>query len=129
MSTWVKLKKISLCAVGCVSLVLGIAGIILPVLPTTPFLLLTAACFAKGSDRFYHWLITHRWFGEYIENYRSGRGMPMKTKIATISLLWLSIGTSVIFFVDFFPAKVIMLVIASCVSGYLITRPTLKTNN
>jgi len=126
MSAWVKLKKSSLCAIGCISLVLGIAGIVLPILPTTPFLLLTAACFAKGSDRFYRWLINHPWFGEYIENYRSGRGMPMKTKITTIALLWLSIGTSVIFFVDFFPAKIVMLVIASCVSCYLITRPTLR---
>jgi len=126
MSTWVKFKKTSLCAIGCISLVLGIAGIVLPVLPTTPFLLLTAACFAKGSTRFYDWLMNHPWLGPYIENYRSGRGMPMKTKLTTIGLLWLSIGTSVIFFVDFFPAKIMMLVIASCVSCYLMTRPTLK---
>jgi len=126
MSRWVKFKKTCLCAIGCISLVLGIAGIVLPVLPTTPFLLLTAACFAKGSTRFYSWLMNHRWFGPYIENYRSGRGMPMRTKLITIGLLWLSIGTSVIFFVDFFPAKMLMLVTATCVSGYLLTRPTLK---
>lgn len=126
MITWDKSKRVFLCTIGFISLALGIAGIVLPVLPTTPFLLLTAACFAKGSDRFYQWLINHRWFGSYIENYRSGRGIPLKTKVMTISLLWLSIGSSIIFFVDFVPAKFMMLLIAICVSIFLMTRPTLN---
>ncbi|MDP2561848.1 YbaN family protein [Psychrobium sp. 1_MG-2023] len=125
MSTLSKFKKYSLITIGVTSVALGVIGIILPLLPTTPFLLLSAACFAKSSDRFYQWLITHPWFGEYIENYRSGRGIPMKVKISTIFLLWLSIGSSVIFFVSFFWAKVMLIIIATCVSYYLLSRPTL----
>ncbi|NRA53300.1 MAG: YbaN family protein [Gammaproteobacteria bacterium] len=113
--------------IGVISLILGVIGIVLPLLPTTPFLLLSASCFAKSSDKFYQWLINHRWFGSYIQNYRSGRGLPLKVKCTTIALLWLSIGSSVIFFVDFFWAKLLMIAIACCVSCYLLTRPTLKS--
>jgi len=119
-------KRYSLMTIGVVSLILGVIGIVLPLLPTTPFLLLSASCFAKSSDKFYQWLINHRWFGSYIQNYRSGRGLPLKVKWTTIALLWLSIGSSVIFFVDFFWAKLLMITIACCVSCYLLTRPTLK---
>ncbi|NRA69846.1 MAG: YbaN family protein [Gammaproteobacteria bacterium] len=122
-----KFKRFCLIFIGVTSLVFGIIGIVLPVLPTTPFLLLSAACFARSSDKFYQWLITHPWFGEYIQNYRSGRGIPLKVKIITICLLWLSIGSSVIWFVDFFWAKIIMILIALSVSCYLLTRPTLDS--
>ena len=121
------LKRYILISTGVISLLLGIIAIVIPLLPTTPFLLLSAACFARSSDKFYHRLITHPWFGKYIENYRSGRGIPLKVKLVTIGLLWLSIGTSIILFVDFFWAKVIILLIAACVSCYLLTRPTLKS--
>lgn len=121
-----ELKRLCLIFIGVTSLVLGIIGIVLPLLPTTPFLLLSAACFARSSDKFYQWLITHPWFGEYIQNYRSGRGIPLKVKVMTIGLLWLSIGSTVILFIDFFWAKVMMIVIASSVTCYLWTRPTLK---
>lgn len=67
---------------------------LIPVLPTTPFLLLAAVCYARSSERFYHWLITNRWCGQYIRNYREGRGMPLKQKILTLSLLWLTIGST-----------------------------------
>lgn len=122
--TVTKLKNLALIFLGVASLVLGIIGIVLPLLPTTPFLLLAAACFARSSDKFYQWLITHPWFGEYIENYRSGRGIALKAKIITICLLWLSIGSSVLLFIDFFWAKIAMISIALSVSCYLWTRPT-----
>lgn len=123
-----RLKRYSLTAIGVISLVVGVIGIVLPLLPTTPFLLLSATCFAHSSDKFYQWLINHRWFGPYIDNYRSGRGMSLKVKFTTIALLWLSIGSSVVLFVDFFWAKVMMIAIALSVSCYLLTRPTLKTS-
>jgi len=123
-----KFKRYSLTSIGMISLVLGIVGIVLPLLPTTPFLLLSACCFSHSSEKFHSWLINHRWFGPYIENYRSGRGMTLRVKVTTIALLWLSIGSSVIFFVDFFWAKLVMITIACCVSCYLLTRPTLKAS-
>jgi uncharacterized membrane protein YbaN (DUF454 family) len=66
----------------------------LPILPTTPFLLLAAVCYARSSKRFYDGLLTNRWCGEYIRNYREGRGIPRQQKAVTITLLWLTIGAT-----------------------------------
>src|SRR3972149_1860657 len=73
---------------GTVSLVLGAIGIVLPILPTTPFLLLSAACYLRSSERMHKWLLGNRWFGEYIKNYQAGRGIPIKTKIIAVTVLW-----------------------------------------
>ncbi|MYL21598.1 DUF454 family protein [Halobacillus litoralis] len=82
--------KILLIIVGSLSLGLGILGIVLPLIPTTPFLLLTAACYVRSSDRLYNWLMTNKWFGSYIQNYKSGRGLPMKAKISILIMIWFS---------------------------------------
>jgi len=74
---------------------LGIIGIFLPILPTTPFLLLAAACYARSSKRFYDWLIGNKWLGTYIRNYMEGKGIPLKVKVFTTSLLWITILFSV----------------------------------
>ena len=108
---------------GFVSLILGVVGIVLPLLPTTPFLLLSAACFARSSDKFYHWLLSHPWFGHYIDNYRQGRGIPLKVKVVAIAIMWLSISCSIIFFVNFIWAKLLLLCIAIAVSCYLWRQP------
>ena len=75
---------------GTFCLIAGIVGIFLPLLPTTPFLLLAAFCYARSSQRFYTWLMTNRWFGEYIKNYRDGKGIPVRIKVCKIGLLWLT---------------------------------------
>jgi uncharacterized membrane protein YbaN (DUF454 family) len=73
---------------------LGAIGIVFPILPTTPFLLAAAACFCKSSKRMYSWLMNNKWFGEYIKNYKEGRGLPLKTKITALVVLWVTIGFS-----------------------------------
>ena len=73
---------------------LGIVGIFLPLLPTTPFLLLAAACYVRSSPRLYRWLMTQRWTGEYIRDYREKRGLPLRTKILTVLILWATVGWS-----------------------------------
>ncbi len=93
---------------GFLSLGLGILGIVLPLLPTTPLILLAAACFVRGSDRLYQWLLHNKWFGKYIRDFRAGRGIPLKAKVVGITVLWLSLGFSIIFVVDFIPARVIL---------------------
>jgi uncharacterized membrane protein YbaN (DUF454 family) len=118
---------------GSLALVLGFIGIFVPLLPTTPFLLLAAACYMRSSERMHKWLITNRIFGEYIRNYQEGRGIPLKTKIFTIALLWISILCSMFFVINkrlIMPEKlivqIILLIIAICVSTYVIRLPTLK---
>lgn len=118
------IKKILLIIAGWLSVILAIIGIVLPLLPTTPFLLLAAFCFSKSSERFHDWLLNHRWFGDYIRNFQSGRGMTFKAKVSTIFLIWLSIGASVTFFVPIWWVKVMLLLIAALVSIYLASRPT-----
>jgi uncharacterized membrane protein YbaN (DUF454 family) len=80
---------------GTICLAIGIVGIFTPILPTTPFLLLAAACYLRGSRRFHRWLMNNRIFGGYIRNYTEGRGIPLKVKLFTIALLWATIGVSI----------------------------------
>jgi uncharacterized membrane protein YbaN (DUF454 family) len=86
------LVRILLVSGGTISVALGIAGIVLPVLPATPFLLLAAFLYARSSKRFHDWLVGHRWFGPYIAAYRSGRGLTTRQLVSTLVPLWLSIG-------------------------------------
>ena len=112
---------------GWFSLVMGVIGIFLPLLPTTPFILLAAACFARSSPRFYAWITSHHRYGPMIANYLAGRGLPVKAKVMAISLLWISISFT-LFIVSLLWAKLAMLATALAVSIYIIWRlPTLKT--
>lgn len=107
-----KLLKGLLIIAGFMAVGLGILGMFLPVLPTTPFLLLAAACFAKSSKRFYQWLLNNKWFGSYIKNYREGKGIPLKIKILSMGFMWMTILTTVIFFLDNIYVRILLLVIA-----------------
>ncbi len=86
------LRKIALITAGCLCVGLAVLGIFVPVLPTTPFLLLAAACFVRSSDRLYNWLIHHKWFGNYIRYYREYRAVTLQSKILALVMLWCVIG-------------------------------------
>ena len=118
-------KKLLLLA-GTLCLGLGILGMFFPILPTTPFLLLAAFCYARSSQRFYHWLITNRWFGGYIRNYRAGLGIPLSQKILTLALLWLSIAYAAWFVITPWWGKLVLVVIALGVTIHLLTMKTFK---
>lgn len=120
--------KAVLLLTGTISLGLGILGMVLPVLPTTPFLLLSAAAYARGSKRFYHWLMANKWFGPTILSYREGKGIPRKTKITAIAMLWTSILSSVIFFIDNVYLKGLLVVIAIAVTWHLLVIKTTQTS-
>jgi uncharacterized membrane protein YbaN (DUF454 family) len=104
---------------GTLCVVLGILGMFLPVLPTTPFLLLASFCYARSSKRFYNWLITNRWCGEYIRNYREGRGITLRHKVLTILLLWLMIGYAALFVLSLWWVKFILIGITVGVTLHL----------
>ena len=105
---------------GAFFLVLGIIGIILPLLPTTPFLLLAAACLVRSSKKAYNWLLYNKWFGSYIKNYQEGKGIPLKVKIWAISFLWITILASIFFIIKIFLIEILLLSIACIVSIHII---------
>ena len=116
-----KLVKVLLLVAGTFSLALGAIGLILPILPTTPFLLLSAACYLRSSERMHKWLLGNRWFGEYIGNYQEGRGIPAKTKILAMTVLWGAIIYSAFFVLDeILIAQIALLLIALGVTIHLI---------
>jgi len=114
---------------GTVFLILGGVGIVLPLLPTTPFLLLAAVCYARSSERWYNWLLHNRWFGSYVRNWREGKGIPMRTKILSVVFLTITIGYSAAFVVPFVIGKIVLIVIAVCVSVHVLSLPTLEPDS
>jgi uncharacterized membrane protein YbaN (DUF454 family) len=86
--------RVPLIAAGVLFVFLGVVGALVPVLPTTPFLLLAAACFVRSSERMHRWLHQNRVFGEYLRRYRDGEGISLASKIYTLALLWATLGGS-----------------------------------
>lgn len=113
-----------LMTIGIISVGLGTAGIFLPLLPTTPFLLLAAACFIRSSDRLYQWLIRNRWFGSYIQNYREHRAIPLRAKMVGLILLWTTMGYSALALINHWIPQVLLLLIAGGVTVYLLSLKT-----
>lgn len=120
--------KIILIIVGTISLILGTIGIALPVLPTTPFILLAAACFIRSSSKVYNWLIRNRLLGKIIENYTNKNGITLATKIYALSVLWISIIVTVLLFTDKLLVRVVILTAAFCVTVYLLNFKTYYKN-
>lgn len=83
--------KILLNIIGTICVVLGVLGIILPLLPATPFLLLASACYVRGSERLNRRLLENKYLGPYIVNIKERRGLPLRAKVYTLLLLWPSI--------------------------------------
>ncbi len=121
-----KLRRLALILAGNFFVALGIIGIFLPLLPTTPFLLLAAACYFRSSEKFYYWLMNNRWMGNYVKNYREKKKLPLKVKVLSLSFLWLTIGYSVFFVVNIFLLRVILVLIAIGVTIHILSIRNLK---
>jgi uncharacterized membrane protein YbaN (DUF454 family) len=104
----------------------GAVGVVLPLVPTTPLLLLAAACYYKSSARMHQWLLNNRWFGSYLRNYAEGNGISVKAKTVTLFLLWLFISYSALFVVNNLIIQLVLFTIAVGVTIHLITLPTVK---
>lgn len=119
--------RIFLITIGCISLALGVIGIFLPMLPTTPFLLLSAATWVKASPNLYEWLLNHKVLGEYIRNFREHRAIPLRVKIVSVSLVWLTIGYCILCVVDrWWWAQLLMALLAIAISWHILSFTTLK---
>jgi uncharacterized membrane protein YbaN (DUF454 family) len=122
------MKRRGFVIAGTISLLLGIIGIIIPVLPTTPFLLLAAICYMKGSKRLYNALLNNRFFGTYIRNYLEGKGMPRRMKIWTLALLWLAIFCTAFCVTDSPIVRIILAVVLVAVTVHIFMIKTIRNN-
>jgi uncharacterized membrane protein YbaN (DUF454 family) len=120
------LKKVIFIVAGTISLGLGAVGVFLPILPTTPFLLLSATCYYKGSERMHRWLLSNKLFGGYIRNYKEGKGISQAGKVFTIFLLWIAICFSTLFMVNNYIVQIVLFAIAIAVTIHVITLPTFR---
>jgi len=120
-----------LVAIGLASTALGIIGAFLPLLPTTPFLLLAAACFLRSSPRLHRWIHSNRFFGKYLEDFHQGAGLPLTVKISVLTYLWLSILAAVFFWIppDKLWLRILLVATATAVSVHVArirTKPARK---
>ncbi len=118
--------RLILISLGFVFVGLGILGMFLPLLPTTPFLLLAAACFARSSKRFYNWLLNHKVFGSYIKNYREHRAITLQGKIISLVVMWLVMGYTVLFALSNIFLQVLIVLIGIGVTRHILSLKVIK---
>lgn len=121
----ITVKKWLLIGCGFLALALGILGILLPILPTTPFLLLSCYCFLRSSSRLYLWLTQHKVFGDYIYQYMTYKAVKKKAKIGALVFLWLSLSIS-FFIVNQLLVKLLLIAVGVAVSIHVLTLKTLR---
>ena len=119
------LRWILICC-GWLSIVAGVIGIFLPLLPTVPFLLLATACFARSSERFHGWLVEHNYLGPLISDYLNGGGIPLRIKIIAIGMVWVSFPATAFLFVPVVWIKIVLMAIPAGVTLYLLRLPTIS---
>lgn len=120
-SRWVRIVWTGL---GAFFLAVGVIGIFVPLLPTTCFVLLAAACAARGSEQFHNWLLDHRVFGPWIRDFHERRGISARTKLMAISLLVVTLGISIVLLVPGMVARLALGAVGICVIVYLLRYPT-----
>ena len=118
-----RLWRALLVVCGTLCVALGVVGIFLPLMPTTVFLLMGAACYARSSDRFYQKLLANRWLGGYIRNSREGRGMTRRQKGVAIAMLWAGMLATMIFTVTAWWLHLLLVAIALGVTVHVVKVP------
>lgn len=112
-------------AAGHVLFAVGFVGIFLPLLPTTPFVILAAWCYERGSPRFHALLLENKYVGPYVYNWKRNRSIPLRAKVVAVTMITASIGWTV-YAAPLIAVKVVMATIGVCVSAYIVTRPTTR---
>ncbi|MDR0888212.1 MAG: YbaN family protein [Candidatus Methanoplasma sp.] len=115
-----KIKRAALITAGCAFVLLGAIGAFLPILPTTPFIIVAAICFSTSSPRMYSWLAGNRYFGEYIDNYRTGAGVSKRTKANALVFLWAMLLISGFFMRNNHMVLLILLIVGICVTAHVL---------
>ena len=127
-----KLSRFFWFTIGFFVMSIGLIGIVVPGLPTTPLMILAAACFAKSSQRFYDWIINNRMFGHHVKNYREGKGIPKKSKPIILGTLWTFVLFAVLIAIpDSAPpiSKIATLVLAVIGTIFILRIPNLSQDD
>ena len=111
---------------GVAALALGVAGVFLPLLPTTPLVLLAAACFARSYRPFHEWLVAHRLFGPLLREWHEHRSIPYRTKPFAIGMMAVTLGASIVFFVEPPWLKAALAVFGVALGAWLYRLPSRK---
>ena len=111
---------------GSICLILGVIGIFLPLLPTTPFLLLAATFYVRSSEKLYQWLIHQKYLGTYIRNFREHRAIPLRAKAISISMVWITLIYCALMISDEIWIKILFMVLAISVTWHILSYKTLK---
>lgn len=112
---------------GLIALGLGILGIFLPVLPTTPFLLLASALFLRGNRRLYDWLLNHPRLGPYIQNFMIHRAIPLRIKILSVSLVWITLLNCAVFVAEHWAFRLFFILLAAAITAHILSYKTLRS--
>ncbi|MEL7671612.1 YbaN family protein [Methanobacterium sp.] len=121
-----EIKRLFLFSLGAVLFAIGAIGAVLPVLPTTPFILASFLCFGKSSKRAEKWISNNRYFGSYIENYKTRQGVPFDVKLKSIIFLWTTLIISLIIFSHANYLVILLLIVGTAVTAHILL---LKTKN
>tara|TARA_B100000686_G_scaffold40992_1_gene42373 strand:+ start:66927 stop:67328 length:402 start_codon:yes stop_codon:yes gene_type:complete len=113
-------------SLGLLFTIVGLVGLIVPGLPTTPLMIISAACFFRSSERLFNWVLNNKYFGRYVKDFREGKGMPRKAKFTSIFFIWLFVSLSVFFGIPdhLVFVKIVTLVAACAGTGMIIALPT-----
>jgi uncharacterized membrane protein YbaN (DUF454 family) len=114
-----ELKRRLFVVAGSIALGIGIVGVVVPLLPTTPFLLLAAFCYYRGSRRLCDRLLSNRIVGNYLRNYLGGKAMSPRAKIWTLALLWTVIVCTAVLFADSLVVRIVLFAVASGVTVHI----------
>lgn len=115
-----KISKIIFIAVGCICLGLGTVGMILPILPTVPFYMATAFCFAKSSEKLHRWFISSEMYKKHLQSFVEKRGMLLKTKLTILTTVTLLMGFGFVMMSRVPVARVILAVVWVCHIIYFV---------
>ena len=122
-----RVARAVLLALGFLFVGIAFLGVFLPGLPTTGPVLLAAFFFSRSSERFDNWLVTNRFFGTIVQDWRAGRGFSVRGKVIAVTAIVLSFGITTIFFVDNIAVRIALWALAAAISAYVVTRPTKRT--
>jgi len=118
------MKKYIYTALASIFVALGTIGIFLPLLPTTPFLLLAVYFYMNSSGKRLKWLLRNRYLGPYIQDYLSKKGIPLRLKIRTLTILWITLISSILFATENLHVRIFLVIVGIGVTIHITVKKT-----